>query len=179
ADMHVGISRIALERGDLPGAREHLRRATDLGDGLGLPQNPYRRRVAMAQVLAAEGDPAGALDLLAEAERVYTGDFSPNVRPVPAQRARLLAGAGQVAEAVAWLRASGLSADDDLSYVREYEHVTVARILLTQHGAGDDGRALDRATSLLDRLLVATEQGGRTGTGIEVLVLQALAHHAG
>ena len=38
--------------------------------------------------------PDGALELLDEAERLYVGDFSPKVRPVPALRARLLLARG-------------------------------------------------------------------------------------
>jgi LuxR family transcriptional regulator, maltose regulon positive regulatory protein len=91
ADMHVGMSQIACERDDLAAATRHLLRAEELGEHTWLPQNPYRWRVAMARVRAAEGDLDGALDLLDEAQRVYTGDFSPNVRPIPALRARLLA----------------------------------------------------------------------------------------
>ena len=75
-------------------------------------------------------------------------------------------------------RARSLSADDDLSYLREYEHVTLARVLLARHTAAGDGDDLLAAIALLQRLLAAAEAGGRTGTVIEVLVLQALAHHA-
>ena len=49
----------------------------------------------MARVRQAEGDLGGALDLLDEAERLYVGDFFPNVRPVPAMRARVLGRAGE------------------------------------------------------------------------------------
>ena len=35
----------------------------------------------MARLREAEGDDAAALGLLEEAERVYVGDFSPNVQP--------------------------------------------------------------------------------------------------
>ena len=45
----------------------------------------------MALLREAEGDRGAALVLLAEAERLYIADFSPNVRPVPAMRARVLA----------------------------------------------------------------------------------------
>ena len=62
--------------------RQHLLRSQELGEHLGLPQNPYRWRVAMARVREAEGDLAGALDLLDEAERLYVSDLFPNVRPV-------------------------------------------------------------------------------------------------
>jgi ATP/maltotriose-dependent transcriptional regulator MalT len=133
ADMYVGMSQIAWERNDLPAATRHLLRAEALGEHTWLPQNPYRWRVAMARVREAEGDLDGALDLLEEAQRVYMGDFSPNVRPVPALRARVLAAQGRVGDALAWAREQGLSADDELSYLREFEHITLARALLARY----------------------------------------------
>ena len=133
--MYVGMSQIACERNDLDAATRHLLRSHELGEHAGLPQNPYRWRVAMARVREAQGDLDGALHLLDEAQRVYTGDFSPNVRPVPALRARVLAAHGQVGEALGWAREQGLSVDDDLSYLREFEHITLARVLLAQYAA--------------------------------------------
>ena len=131
-DMYVGMSQIACERDDLAAATRHLRRAQELGEHTWLPQNPYRWRVAMARVREAEGDLDGALDLLDEALGVYMGDFSPNVRPIPALRARVLAAQGRVGDALAWAREQGLTADDDVSYLREFEHITLARALLAQ-----------------------------------------------
>jgi LuxR family maltose regulon positive regulatory protein len=178
ADMYVGMSEICRERNDLVAATQFLQRSEELGEHLGLPQNPYRWRVAMARVREAEGDLSGALDLLNDAERVYKGDFFPNVRPVPAVRARLQIAQGSLHDALAWASAQCLAADDDLSYMREFEHVTLARLLLAQHTKARDEAALQSATGLLQRLLEAAENGGRTGTAIEILVLQALAHHA-
>jgi hypothetical protein len=60
-------------------------------------------------------------DLVGVPQGVYMGDFSPNVRPIPALRARVLAARGRVADALAWAREQGLSASDDLSYLREFE----------------------------------------------------------
>ena len=178
ADMHVGLARVAWERGDLARADEHLRSADELGESAGLPQNPYRWRVAMAQLRAARGDTAAAADLLTEAERVYVGDFAPHVRPIAAVRARVLAAGGDVTGALAWAHGEGLTAHDELSYAREYEHVTLARILLADHAATGRTAALTDATALLGRLLSAAEAGGRTGTVIDVLVLSALALQA-
>jgi LuxR family transcriptional regulator, maltose regulon positive regulatory protein len=171
ADMYVGLSRVARERGDLAGAAEYLRRADELGESAGLPQNPYRWRAAMAHLRAAEGDTTAAVALLEEAERVYVGDFAPDVRPVAAARARVLIAAGDVSGAVAWARGRGIAATDPLDYVYEYEHLTLARILLAE-------QSLEQASVLLGRLLEAAEAGGRTGTVIEVLVLLALARAA-
>ena len=177
-DMLVGLCQIAFERNDLDAASDHLSRAEDLGEATGLPQHPYRRRVAHARLREAESDLAGAVTLLEEAQNVYFGDFSPNVRPVPAMRARLLVAQGRLSEALDWARDNHVSADDDLSYVREYEHLTLARILLSRHATEGSRSALSAAHGLLERLRGAAEEGGRVGTLIEILILQALAHHA-
>ena len=176
-DMHVALSALALEHGDLRRAAEHLRRADELGDPAGLPQNAYRWRVAMARLRQAEGDPSGALALLDEAGRVYVGDFSPDVRPIAATRARLLASSGRVAEALAWAHDRAVTAADELSYLREYEHVTLARLLLAAHAAAG-GPSLTEAVHLLERLSSAAEAAGRVGSLVEVLVLHALASQA-
>jgi LuxR family maltose regulon positive regulatory protein len=177
ADMYVGISQIALERGDLPTAEAYLQRSQDLGEDLGLPQNPYRSRVAMARLRHAQGDLAGAVALLEDAQRVYTGDFLPNVRPVPAMRAWMLAAAGHLDEALSWAVEHHVSVHDELSYVHEYEHATLAWVLLARYRAQRLEPTLRDASGLLDRLLVAAERGERTGSVIEILVLQALAQH--
>jgi LuxR family maltose regulon positive regulatory protein len=178
-DMHVGISAIYCERDELEAAGEHLRRSQELGEHAGMPKNRYRWRVAMAQLRQAEGDLAGAEVLLDEAGLFYVADMAPNVRPVPALVARLWLAQGRVAEASAWAREQRLSVEDDLSYLREFEHVTLARILVRRHQLQRAGHSLREAVELLDRLLDAAASGGRTGSVIEILVLQSIAHQLG
>jgi LuxR family maltose regulon positive regulatory protein len=178
ADMYVGMSDLHREHDDLPAATQQLLRSQELGEHLGLPQNRYRWRVAMARIRQAEGDLGGALDLLDEAERFYVSDFFPNVRPIPALRARVRAAQGELGEALGWARERGLAADDDISYLREFEHITLARVLLARWAAERAERPVHDATRLLERLLRAAEDGGRTGSVIEILMLQALAHQA-
>src|SRR5258708_33608794 len=110
------------EGNDLNAAMQHLLRSKELGEHTGLPQNRYRWRVAMARIREAEGDLAGALDLLHEAERLYVSDFFPNVRPVAALVTRVWVAQGRLGEALDWAHAQGLSVEDDLSYLREFEH---------------------------------------------------------
>jgi len=178
ADMYVGMSELHRERNDLPTARQYLLRSQELGEHVGLPQNRYRWRVAMSRIREAEGDPGGALDLLGEAERLYVGDFFPDVRPVAALRARVQVAQGALGEALGWARERGLSVDDDLSYLREFEHITLARVLLAKHTEDRAERSLHEVTLLLERLLRAAEEGARTGRVIEILVIQALAHQS-
>ena len=176
ADMYVGMGEVHRERGDLLAATQQLVRSEELGEHTGLPQNRYRWRVAMARIRQAEGDLGGALDLLGEAERLYVGDYFPNVRPVPALRARVWIAQGSLGEALGWAREQGLSADDDLSYLREFEHITLARVLVARYQDERAEHSIQQATRLLERLLRAAEEGGRTGRVIEILILQALAH---
>ncbi|MDQ3809021.1 MAG: LuxR C-terminal-related transcriptional regulator [Chloroflexota bacterium] len=168
ADMHVGLSQLERERDNLEAATQHVLRSQELGEHNGLPQNPYRWRVAMARIRDAEGDLDGALELLDQAERLYTSDFGPHVRPIAAMKARVLVRQGRLGEALAWARGQGMSVEDELSYVREFEHLTLARVLLAR------GSGLE-SLGFLERLLQAAEDGRRTGSVIEILVLQALA----
>ena len=66
----------------------------------------------------------------------------------------------------------------NLSYLREFDHITLARVLLARYHSDHADRFILEAMGLLERLLKAAEEGGRTGSLIEILVLQALAHHA-
>src|SRR5439155_13160445 len=123
---------------------------------------------AWARLRQAEGDLQAALDLLEEAERLHVRSVVPDIHPVAAQKARVWIARGRLSEAVDWVRQQGLSADDDLTYMREFGHITLARILLAEC----DDRSVDKVHGLLDRLLDAVDRGGRTGCVIEILVLQ-------
>ena len=178
ADMHVGMSELFLQRDDLDSATEHLLASRELGEDAGLPQNRYRSKVAMALIREAEGELAAALDLLDEAKRLYVGDFYPEVRPVAALRARTLLALGRTREALDWVRDRALSTDDELSYVREFEHITLARVRIAEAASDKTATSLGDASRLLERLLAAAKEGGRIGSVIEILVLQALARKA-
>ncbi len=150
----------------------------ELGEHTGLPQNRYRWCVAMARIREAQGDLDGALDLLHEAERLYMSDFFPNVRPIAALVTRVWVAQGRVSEALGWAREQGLSVSDDLSYLREFEHITLARVLLARYMRDRADHSIREAMGLLERLLQAAEAGERTGRSIEILIVQALAHQA-
>ena len=178
ADMYVGMSEIHREHDDLEAATQNLLRSKEQGEHTGFPQNRYRWRVAMARIREAQGDPDGALDLLGEAEHLYMSDFSPNVRPISALKTRVWVAQGRLTEALDWAREQSLSAHDDLSYVREFEHVTLARVLMERSKSDRADRSMLDAMGLLERLLQAAEAGGRLGSVIEILVLQGLAQEA-
>lgn len=176
ADMYVGMSECCRERHDLPAALEHLLRSQRQGEHTGFPQNPYRWHVAMARLREAEGDVDGALDLLQKAERVYVSDFYPNVRPIAALKARLWIVQGKLREAFAWSKAQKLAIEDEPSYLHEFEHITLGRLLLAQYKSDRADASMRDGMQFLERLLRAAEAGERTRSVIEILVLQALAY---
>ena len=178
-DMHAGISDILRERGDLDGAMRHLDAAGASSDGVSYRQFPYRSRVVLARIRQAEGDHGSALRLLDEAQAVYVGEFSPDVRPIAAIRARMWIARRDLASAWAWARDRDLTATDPLSFVREFEHATLARLLLAQGIQDHDDGAIRDASALAGRLVDEAAAGERTGSVLDALVVLALAEHAG
>jgi LuxR family maltose regulon positive regulatory protein len=178
ADMYVGMSELERERNDLNAATQYLMKSKEMGELAGFPQNRYRWRVAMARIQEAQGNLHGALDLLDEAERLYMRDFSPNVHPIAARKTRVWLAQGKLDEALNWAREQGLSAEDTLSYVREFEHITLARILLARYKSDHSDSSIREAIGLMESLLKAAQDGRRMGSVIEILILQAVAQHA-
>jgi LuxR family maltose regulon positive regulatory protein len=174
ADMHVGLAARLLEADDLSGARRELTHSRDLGDHAGLPQDAYRWRVVMAGVREAEGVVEAAIDLLDEADRLYVGDFLPLVRPIPAVRARTWARHGYVDAALEWADQTDVSLDDDLTYLREFEHLTLAQVRAADEARRGRRRDLAPTMSFLDRLLDAATEGGRSGSVMEIQVTRSL-----
>lgn len=172
ANLHIGASELACERNDHEAATRHLRKAEDLG--IFPPRTPFRHCLARARLLQSEGDFAGAFARLEEAERLQIRGAIPDFRPVSAWKARLLIALGSLDEAVSWARQRALSPDDAPEYLREYEHLTLARLLIAR-GAAED---LTTSSKLLQRLLASAEAGGRTGAVIETLALLAVVHRA-
>ncbi len=178
ADMYVGMSSLHYEHNDLKTAMQCLLTSQSLGELAGMPQNPYRWRAAMARIREAHGDLDGALNLLDQAERLYDGNFSPNVRPIATRKIRVWLVQGRLGEALGWAREQGLSVENELSYLREFDHITLARVLNAQYKTDRVDGDLHAALGLLARLLQAAEEGGRNGSVIEILILQSLAHQA-
>jgi len=177
ADMYVGMSALHYEHNDLETATQYLLTSQSLGELAGLPQNPYRWRAAMARIRESQSDLDEALDLLDQAERLYDANFSPNVRPIATRKVRLWVTQGRLDEALNWVRAQRLSVDDELSYLSEFDHITLARVLPARYQSDHADDSISGVVELLERLLKAAEEGGRKGSVIEILVLQALVYH--
>lgn len=178
ADLYLGLSELYREQGDRDAAIWNLQYGEKLGDQAALPDWRYRLCRTQARFKETAGDLAGALDLLNEAERHYRRTPVPAVRPLPAMRVRVWVAQGRLHEARRWVQEHSLSVDDELSFLREFEHITLARVLLAEYARDPASSTIRDAMNLLDRLQQAAEAGGRMGSVIEIGVLQALAHQA-
>ena len=178
AELYVGLAELEREQGEAEAAEAHLREAEALGERAVLPGDEARLRGAMAALEAASGRPERAFALLEEADRLRIRGPMPDLRPVAALRARIWIEQGRIELARAWMRERALPAWDDLGFVREYEHLVVARVLLALHRQGASSEAGRDAERLLELLGSAAEAHARTGSWVQVRVLQALARQA-
>ncbi len=177
-ELHLGLSEVLRERGDLDGAMRHLRTISE-SDGRGEHTgNAAGWCAAMARIHRACGDLEGAMALLERAESLDVPSPLPRVRPLAAEKVRIRLAQGRMDEGWRWVRDRGLSPDDGISYMREFEHLTLVRMLLTQHGDGRDHPSHTEAMTTLHRLAGAAEVGGRTGSLIEIRILQAVGYQA-
>jgi len=176
-DVYSAIGEIHREQGYLETAAQDLRMCKKLGEQVELPDWRHRWCIAQARLDASLGNLDAAIELLDEASRVYVRTPVPDVRPIATMKARVWIKQGRLGEAQRWAQEQGLSVDDDLNYLAEFDHVTLARLLMAGHKR-EDSDSIDEAASLLKRLLEAAETGKRMGSVIEILVLQALACEA-
>jgi LuxR family maltose regulon positive regulatory protein len=165
---YLGLGELWREWNDLDAATSYLEQGLELGKWVGTAGPLAITYAVLARVKQAQGDTKGALDAIDGARQ---SDPEPQVQdplnPVSAYLARAQLAQGDTEAALRWARKRRLGADDELSYSREVEHLVLARVFVTQD-------KLEEALRLLGRLLSAAHAGGRTGSVIEILTLQAL-----
>jgi LuxR family transcriptional regulator, maltose regulon positive regulatory protein len=168
AHHHLGLSMIYRQRGDDTLAALHLNQAAELGLQTTLVDWLYRWHVTQAQLKEAAGDLETALALLDEAKRVYIHTLVPDLRPIEALKTRIYLKQGRPDKVRAWAAERGLSLEDEVSYLNEFEHLTLARLEI----------ANPLVNVLLARLLQTAEAQKRQGSALDILLVQALAHEA-
>ena len=143
---HVGMAEVHYERDELDAALEHATQGVALARQLGWTLPLVAGLTILARIRQAQGDPAGALEAVREAEQVQLSEAVVGLlNPAPAVRARLALANGQVDAAARWVRQRGLAVQDEPSYPRERDYLVLARVLLAQ-------QAPERALALLEPL---------------------------
>jgi LuxR family maltose regulon positive regulatory protein len=165
---YLGLGELWREWNDLDAATSYLEQGLELGKWVGTAGPLAITYTVLARVKQAQGDTKGAHEAI---DRARQRDPEPQVQhplnPLSAYLARAQLAQGDTEAALRWARKRMLGADDELSYSREVEHLVLARVLVAQD-------KLEEALRLLGRLLSAAHAGGRIGSVIEILTLQAL-----
>jgi len=177
-ELCIGLSEVHRERDELEQAAALLHTYMDPATRAEHVRNRHGWCIAMARIAHARGDHTGALLLLEEAESVEVRGPLPRLRPIEAMKARAWLALGRLADAEQWVQARNLTIHDELRYITGYEHVTLARVLIARTLRDDVASHARDAITLLERLATAADRGGRNASLIEMLVLQAIAHHA-
>lgn len=176
ADIYVVLSSIHYNYGELDVAEQLLYTGRDLGEHALLPEACHHWYLVLASIRQAQGDFEEARELLEEASDLKIDSPSPDARPIAAWQARLALVQGRRDDALKWVRESGIGTDDQLSYLREFEHLTLAKVLIADYTSGGSQRAIEQAMNLLARLQTAA--ANRQGGMAEILTLQVLGLHA-
>jgi LuxR family maltose regulon positive regulatory protein len=178
AHHYLGLALLYHEMGEDTAAAEHLQKAEEMGKQTTLVDWSYRWLVAQARLKESRGDLESALALLDEARPLYVKTLIPYTHPIDALKANIYLKQGRLDQAQDWVRKRGLSTDDAITYLNEFEHLVLARGLIAQYQSGRSNDSLFQSIGLLERLLKAAEAQSRTGSVIEILVTQAVARFA-
>ncbi|ABW31018.1 tetratricopeptide repeat protein [Acaryochloris marina] len=185
AELLMALSELHYEQGDLETASQLLLQGEELREqATTLPGADHLWCVVQAHLKESLGDLEEAFKLLNEAERSYHRIPIPDVRPVAALKVRMWVRQGQLSEALSWANERQLSVEDDLSYLKEYEHITLTRVLIARYRSDGQRSAqghcrdnvIHQVLDLLARLLQVAQAAGRNGSVLDILVTQGLAY---
>jgi LuxR family maltose regulon positive regulatory protein len=131
---------------------------------------------SQSRIKESGGDLEDALALLDEARHGYVKNPIPDTRPIEVLKAKLQLKQGRLNLAQDWVLARALSADDEITYLNEFEHLTLARVRMVEYQNSHNEHSILDAIRLLECLLKVAEGQNRMGNVIEILVVQALAY---
>lgn len=169
---YVGLGNLMYERNDLDAATTNLEEGIAMARKWNYWDALIPGFIGLARVRAARADWGGAFSTLDEAAELFqVAGLNATIPALDALRARLFLQMGDLETAARWAESSGLGLEGEITYLREAESITLARILVAQ-------RRYDEAEELLTRLMREVEDKHRTGRLIEILAVRATALHA-
>jgi LuxR family maltose regulon positive regulatory protein len=180
---YFGLGDLLREWNQLEVAERHL------AQGMALAMEPLTVEpfvavfgyTALARLMQARGNTREALMILETLMHLAEQRHFPQhqITQVAAVGAQLELAQGNLAVAIRWADASGLSTEDeDLPYPSEVGYLVLARVRIAQ--ARDDPSApfLQDILHLLERLRESAERSARLGSVLVILIVQALALQA-
>ncbi len=174
---YVYMGGVYLEWNDLENAMRYSTEGTELCERVGYIMDQAVGYAYLAKAKLAEGDLDGAQDACQTAKQLSQrmNDYVYVRRWVEDCQLRLWLAQGNLDAAARWVQESGLSVDDELNFLRDIEHIILARALVALGREQPKSSNVEAALMLLARLRAMVEDAGWMGKAIEILVLQALA----
>ncbi|MGB3717466.1 MAG: LuxR C-terminal-related transcriptional regulator [Candidatus Promineifilaceae bacterium] len=171
--LYDELGLISSEWNELEQAMVYLSKGSELsrqGYDIGVLGYSY---LTTMRALYALGDSSGAQEIIQEMELMEQESDVPSwfTSPKEAWKARFHLLDGDIDAASRWAVERGLKATDDPTYMCEEEYLTLAKILIAQ------GRTRE-TLGLLEKMRNLAEEGGRNGTVMPVLLLEALAYRS-
>jgi LuxR family maltose regulon positive regulatory protein len=176
--IYVGLGGVLCEWNELDRADQALRQGLQLLQGTIEKMPLVRGHVARARVHQAQGDPAGALASLTQAEAWFANlqiQDSLAMNLLDVQRARLWIRLGDLDAAHRWASESSLPADTEVAC----EHwLTLARLHLAQYRRTPDSTLLNDASMALAAVRTRVEAEDWPVYCLEERMIQALILYA-
>jgi LuxR family maltose regulon positive regulatory protein len=170
--LHTALANLLCEWSELQGAEDHALRGLEMARLGGHHELLRNGGIVLARLRLAQGDPAGALNAIREAEQAIPRAEMPLASAeLAACKARIRLAQGDLAAAGRWAEGAALRPGQDRGYTRQIEAVTLARVLLAR---GRLGQALDQLAACQR----AAEESGGQGWAVELGILRALAQEA-
>ncbi|MCP4543424.1 MAG: hypothetical protein GY832_40445 [Chloroflexi bacterium] len=164
------LSKIMYEQNDLSTAEHHVSKSLDLLGSSGTTDSFGTGHALLARIRQARGNTDRALAAIQQAVQIAQGfEITRMSALITAYQARIWLAQNKLELAVRWAR--DYERFGETEYLREFEDLTLARVLLAQDRPSE-------ALILLDALLSPAQAAGRLGTVIEITALRALALRA-
>jgi LuxR family maltose regulon positive regulatory protein len=171
--LHAIWGEVLAEFNDLDAAEDIARKGVDLAENHGDIGFLSKCYLCLIRILYSKQNIPAVIEIIDKLDHLSTVSDLPPLIPgmIVAWNVRVWLAEGKLETASLWTKERGFGADFNPSYEDEAETISSARILIAQGYANE-------ATSLLQKVIDITAEGGRLSTMIESLVLQALAFQA-
>jgi LuxR family maltose regulon positive regulatory protein len=174
ASFYLGLGNIELQRGNLVEV-DALLHKSEIYAKTGAPPNwQCKWYLLKAIYFESQCEFSKALDMYNKSELYYFNDPLPDTIPLKAAKVRVFLKQGNIKVAMEWIKKQHLTIEGELSYLREFEHITWIRVMIAEFRNFNNIQALGDAKRLIKRLLQEIIKGKRISKVIELYILQAL-----
>lgn len=178
AIVYIGLGRVLYEQYELDEARDCLQQTIASGKMAGYHQPLFHAYSVLALVLQAQGKEDEANEAMEQATRLMLDKLGAVNTFAGAWFTYAWLRQGNVEAALQWVEESPFSVHDTPQDAYTVEYTAVARTHIARYREQREEAALRDVFTLLERMRLAAAATERHGHLIEILVIEAMAHHA-